>query len=79
MTWLETLVWPGREGRAQKLRAAIEVARADPPKVLRGDLRVDLPAIAALAPKNMRLVVYHTAVLGYVVSRSDREEFAKAV
>jgi hypothetical protein len=79
MAWLETLVWPGQEHRAQNLRAAIEVARADPPKVRRGDLRVDLPAIAALAPKSLRLVVYHTAVLGYVGPRSDREEFAKAV
>jgi hypothetical protein len=79
MDWLETLVWPGQARRAQNLRAAIEVARAYPPEVCRGDLRVDLPAIAALAPKNLRLVVYHTAVLGYVTSQSDREKFAEAV
>jgi hypothetical protein len=79
MGWLETLVWPGQEHRAQNLRAAIEIARVDPPKVRRGDLRVDLPAIAALAPKSLRLVVYHTAVLGYVGPRSDREEFARVV
>jgi hypothetical protein len=79
IAWLETLVWPGQEHRAQNLMAAIEIARANPPKVCRGDLRVDVPAIAALAPKSLRLVVYHTAVLGYVGPRSDREEFAKAV
>jgi hypothetical protein len=79
MAWLETLVWPGQEHRVQNLSAAIETARTDPPKVRTGDLRVDLPAIAALAPKSLRLVVYHTAVLGYVGPRSDREEFAKAV
>jgi len=79
MAWLETLVWPDQAHRAQNLRAAIEVARAHPPEVRRGDLRVELPAIAELAPKNLRLVVYHTAALGYVGSQSDREEFAKAV
>jgi hypothetical protein len=79
MAWLETLVWPGQAHRAQNLRAAIEIARAETPEVRRGDLRADLPAIAELAPKDMRLVVYHTAVLGYVASRSDREAFARAV
>jgi hypothetical protein len=79
MAWLETLVWPGQAHRTQNLRTAIEVARAHPPKVRKGDLRVDLPGIAALAPKDLRLVVYHTAVLGHVGSQSDREEFAKAV
>ena len=79
MAWLETLVWPGQGHRAQNLRAAIDVARADPPRVRQGDLLTDLPAIAALSPKEMQLVVYHTAVLGYVGSRSDRDAFAKAV
>jgi len=77
--WLETLVWPGQEHRTQNLRAAIEIARVDPPKVLQGDLLVDFPAIAALSPQDMQLVVYHTAVLGYVSSQSDRDAFAEAV
>ena len=79
MAWLETLVWPGEERRAQNLRAAIEIARSDPPKVCQGDLRTDLSAIIAMAPKDMQLVVYHTAVLGYVSSQSDREAFAETV
>ena len=32
-----------------------------------------------MAPKDMQLVVYHTAVLGYVSSQSDREAFAETV
>ena len=79
MTWLETLVWPGQEQRAKRLREAIAVARADPPKVYRGDLRSDLPMIARSAPKDAQLVVFHTAVLGYVGSRSDRNAFAGTV
>jgi hypothetical protein len=79
VAWLETLVWPGQERRAQNLRAAIEIARVDPPRVRKGDLLVDLPALAALSPQDMQLVVYHTAVLGYVHSHSDRDAFADAV
>ena len=79
MNWLETLVWPSQEQRARNLNAAIEIARANPPKVRLGDLLTELPTLAALAPSNMQLVVYHTAVLGYVRSQSDRDEFAKAV
>jgi hypothetical protein len=40
--WLEALVWPGQEERAKKLRAAIDVARRDPPNVVRGNLSVSL-------------------------------------
>jgi hypothetical protein len=79
MDWLEMLVWPGQEERARNLRAAIEIARADPPTVRQGDLRSGLAAIAALAPREMQLVVYHTAVLGYVPAQADRDAFATAV
>jgi hypothetical protein len=79
MEWLETLVWPGQEQRARNLRAAIEIARIHRPTIRQGDLLADLPAIAALAPRDMQLVVYHTAVLGYVPSQADRDAFAKTV
>ena len=39
-------------------------ARRDPPVVHRGDLLTDLPALAAQAPADATLVVYHTSVLG---------------
>jgi hypothetical protein len=79
MAWLETLVWPGQEHRAQRLRDAIKVAQADPPNVVKGDLKSDLPSVVQRAPKDAQLVVFHTAVLGYVASRSDREAFARMV
>ena len=79
MGWLETLVWPSQEERARKLRAAIEIACVDAPTVRRGDLLTDLGAAAALAPRDMQLVVYHTAVLSYVASQADRDAFGKAV
>jgi hypothetical protein len=43
VAWLEALVWPGEGTRRETLHAALEVARADPPRVVQGDLRSDLP------------------------------------
>jgi hypothetical protein len=77
--WLEALVWPGEEYRIPLLRAAIEIARAERPRVVRGDLRTeDLSALAAQAPSDATLVVYHTAVLAYVRDPEQRLAFARS-
>ncbi len=78
LRWLEALLWPGEEYRLPRLRAACEVARVVSPPVLRGDLRTDLPALAAQAPAHATLVVFHTAVLAYVRDSADREAFARS-
>jgi hypothetical protein len=77
--WLETLVWPGQEARLQRLRAAVAVARAEPPIVVRGDLLADLETLMAEAPRHATLVLFHTAVLAYVGDRAARERFAAAM
>jgi len=77
--WLEALVWPGQEQRLADLRAAIAVARQDPPRLERGDLLHDLSALAAEAPRDATLVVFHTAVLGYVRDQDQRNAFARSV
>jgi hypothetical protein len=46
--------------------------------VHRGDLRTDLPALAAQAPAGATLVVYHSAVLAYVTPQ-EREQFARDI
>ena len=79
MDWLETLVWPEQSARLERLRAAILTARQDPPLVSFGDLRTDLEAALNKAPSGMTLIVFHTAVLGYVGSQSDRDAFARIV
>jgi hypothetical protein len=76
VTWLETLVWPGQEERARLLRAAIDVARREPPIVVKGDLLGDLEAVMATAPSDATLVVFHTAVLTYVRPQENRDKFA---
>ena len=77
--WLETLVWPEQNERVAGLRAAINIARRDPPNVVRGDLLTDLPKLASTSPRDATLVVFHTAVLGYVLPQSAREQFAATV
>jgi hypothetical protein len=76
--WLCCLVWPGESDREERLAAAIAAARRDPPPVHRGDLLTDLPALAARAPADATLVIFHSAVLAYVAPQ-DRERFAQAV
>lgn len=76
--WLSCLVWPGEGDRPERLAAAIASARRDPPAVHRGDLLTDLPALAAQAPADATLVVYHSAVLAYVAP-AGRQRFADLV
>jgi Uncharacterized protein conserved in bacteria (DUF2332) len=76
--WLRCLVWPGETDRQERLSAAIETARRDPPPIYRGDLLTDLPGLVSQAPGDATVVVYHSAVLGYV-RRADRAEFARTV
>jgi len=76
--WLSCLVWPGEGDRADRLAAAIAAARRDPPAVRRGDLLTGLPALAAQAPADATLVVYHTSVL-YQVAADQREQFVRTV
>jgi hypothetical protein len=78
MRWLDCLLWPGERGRKQRLAGAIATARRDPPAVHRGDLRTDLPALARQAPPGATLVIYHSAVLGYL-SHAERRRFAETV
>jgi hypothetical protein len=76
--WLSCLVWPGERDRADRLAAAVASARRDPPPVHRGDLLTDLPALAAQAPAEATLVIFHSAVLAYVAAE-DRKRFAQTV
>jgi hypothetical protein len=79
VAWLETLVWPEHVDRLKRLRAAIAIARVVRPLLVKGDLLVDLPALAAQAPRDATLVVFHSAVLAYVADRAARERFAEVV
>ena len=66
MRWLEALVWPEQDFRITRLRAAIDVARLDPPRLFEGDLVQRLHDVARTAPADATLVVFHSAVLTYL-------------
>src|SRR5216683_4857982 len=59
--WLEALVWPEQTDRLARLRAAIRIASEQKPQLVKGDLRTDLAALAREAPKDVTLVIFHTA------------------
>lgn len=66
MWWLESLVWLGQPARVERLRAAVAVARRDPPQLVAGDLATSISEQVHAAPQDTTVVVYHSAVLGYV-------------
>lgn len=77
--WLECLIWPGQEDRADRLQAAVTAARHDPPTVQRGDLVDDLEELVAGVPdKAGSVVVFHSAVLAYV-DAEKRAAFARMI
>jgi hypothetical protein len=76
--WLCTLVWPEQIDRLARLRAAMRIVTANKPRLVAGDLRHDLAALVAQAPKSATLVIFHTAVLAYVAA-AERAEFARSV
>ncbi|USY23309.1 DUF2332 domain-containing protein [Nocardiopsis exhalans] len=73
--WLESLIWPGRTraGRVERLRAAASVAAAEPALLVRGGLLEALPELAAKAPEDATLVVFHSAVAAYLSVQERRQ------
>ena len=77
--WLRSLIWPGQqEQRVPRLDAALEIAAADPPEIIAGDLVKQLEAAVAACPAGSTPVVFHTAVLGYLEPPA-RAEFVRRV
>lgn len=74
MGWLTTLVWPEQDARREQLGQAIEVARAEPPDLRRGDLLEELPALVEEVSAHGPVIVFHTAVIAYL-TEPDRERF----
>jgi len=78
VAWLEALVWPEQTDRLTRLRAALDIAAADKPRLVEGDLRRDLARLANEMPRDATRVIFHTAVLTYV-GPTERAEFARSV
>ena len=74
MAWLQVLVYPEHEDRRRRLAHAVDVARRDPPQIVRGDLLEELPALVAKAADHGPVVVFHSAVIAYL-EETDRRRF----
>ncbi len=70
--WLRALVWPEQGKRANQLGRAIEVARQDPPRIIRGDALEILPRLVDRARSNFHLCVFHSFTLS-LASGKPRE------
>jgi hypothetical protein len=66
-TWLETLIWPEQHERLARIRAAMDIVRADPPLILKGDGIDDLPELVAQAPSDATLVIVSSAAIVYMM------------
>ena len=78
VAWLEALVWPEQDFRLRRLRQAVAIAQQDPPIVIAGDLNDQLVDVAAQAPAGAALVVFHSAVMGYL-SAKGRSRFRQTI
>lgn len=58
--WLEALVWPEQRDRANALRHAIEIARADRPRLVSGDGVELLAGLLRAIPLDIPVCVFHT-------------------
>lgn len=70
--WLRALVWPEHDERRRTLDGAIDAARDDPPRLVRGDLLDDLPGVLDDVPEDVPVCVFDTLVL-YQLPETDRE------
>lgn len=77
-SWLESLIWPEHHERRALIARAAAIAAEDPPRLVAADLNDALPDLAAAAPADAHLVVFHSAVLAYL-PREDRARFRSAV
>ncbi|HVB42138.1 MAG TPA: DUF2332 domain-containing protein [Streptosporangiaceae bacterium] len=66
LRWLESLIWPGHDNRLDRLRRAAEIAAAEPPLLVRGDLNEVVADLVSRAPAGATPVVFHSAVLAYL-------------
>ena len=61
--WLRALVWPSHTERRRLLEGALQVASTEPPRLVEGDLRDDLPAVLDDIPDDVPVCVLNTLVL----------------
>ena len=66
--FLTTLAWPGEDGRAQRIEAALDIVAADPPEIVSGDATdpAVLQQLIERAPSDATLVITTPGVLPHI-------------
>ena len=75
---LQAFVWADQEERLARLRAAIEVARREPPELVAGDYVERLPGVLASRAPDALTVVFHSASTAYL-SPEERARLAAVI
>ena len=75
---LEAFVWADQAGRLERVRTAIEIARADPPRLMEGDFVEVLPALLAERSLDALTVVFHSASTVYL-REQERDQVDRAL
>lgn len=76
VAWLRACVWPERRARFERLAAAIDRARVNPPTVHQGDLLDDLDPLLDELADGTHAVLLSSWVLAYL-PRDDRNRLAQ--
>jgi hypothetical protein len=72
VAWLQTLIWPEQTARADRLAAALAIARETPVPVQRRSLLDPLDDVFAGAPARATRVLFHSSVLAYIEDLEER-------
>jgi hypothetical protein len=75
---LQAFVWADQEERLGRLRRAIDLARRDPPELVRGDYVEELPRVLARRDLSALTVVFHSVSAAYL-GPDERERVAAAI
>jgi hypothetical protein len=72
IAWLAACIWPDVPGRLERFRAAVSLARSDPPRLHRGNALDRLGGIVDEVPRHAVPVVFSTWALAYF-DKEDRQ------
>nr|WP_220805930.1 DUF2332 family protein [Achromobacter sp. UMC71] len=70
---------PDDEDRLTRRQSALRICRRELPQIVRGDLLRVVASLIEQAPAEATVVVYHSAVLNYVMDQAQRNEFARGM
>src|SRR5205807_4887520 len=74
IAWLRACIWPEHGARLELFERAVEVARGDPPEIVRGEILETLPRHISAVPEGTPVCVFNTATLAYM-NGDERERF----